>query len=385
MPRRMQINRFLDLRNSEGHNCIVAPVRLKRIIVCLLLLWYGQVKEGFPEETIRYTADVSRLPVGTDIAALGDAGVVLPRRVTAAIWNPAAAAFLKRYEFSIEGADLYQHLSQQGCFSGTAPLRNNLGVALSYLPFYSGRILMYDTIPEATGFNGIQNHQPTGFMRNYQHLVVCAFARKFPLLLPRFSGTALPLPLDLSIGGNMKAYAQTMSPGGVLHMGMGYNVDIGLQARFGLDFNIRTNDVCREIWLGATVRDVLPSDVIWIYSSDNRLTYSPENYREPFHFAQYYGIAYVDRSGDLFANWTIALSLHKEYALTYHGGIEAEFWNMAFFRVGFSGRTPTLGAGLRYRRLFIDYAFRFEEIAFSFIRLTIGIELPALRNTSMKQ
>jgi hypothetical protein len=105
--------------------------------------------------------------------------------------------------------------------------------------------------------------------------------------------------------------------------------------------------------------------------------YSPDSYREPFSFAQYYGIAFVDRSGDLFANWTIALSLHKEYEVTYHGGIEAEFWDMAYFRVGFSHRTPTLGAGLRYRRFFIDYALRFDEIAVSFVRMTVGIVLPS--------
>ncbi|MBN1578604.1 MAG: hypothetical protein JW913_18720 [Chitinispirillaceae bacterium] len=344
--------------------------------MCMLLLWQCAGRDCRAEDSIRYTADVSRLPVGTDIAAMGDAGVVLPRRATATIWNPAAAAFLKRYEFSMEGADLYQRLSQQGCFAGTAPLQNNLGAVLSYQPFYSGRILQYDTIPESP-VNGMTSYQPTGFIRNYQHLVICALARNFPLRLPRFPGTDLPLPLDISIGGNLKAYAQTMSPSGLLHIGMGYNVDLGLQTRIGLDFDVRNNEVRREVWLGATIRDVLPSDVIWIYARDDKLMYSPENYREPFHYAQYYGVAFVDRSGDLFADWTVALSLHKEYEVTYHGGIEAEFWNTALFRIGFSGRTPTLGAGLRYRRFFIDYAFRFEEIALSFIRLTVGISLPA--------
>jgi hypothetical protein len=343
-----------------------------------ILLFITNPVAGSSAEEIRYTADVARLPVSTDIAAMGDAGVVLPRRVAAAIWNPASTPYFNKYEFSAEGADLYEHLSQQGCFAGTAPLRNNMGVALCYQPFYSGHILMYDSLPETVGFNGIPEFQSTGFIRNYQHVLYLSFGRLFSFRLPRFTETDLPLPLDISVGGNLKGYAQTMSPGGALHLGMGFNADIGLLARIGLDYDIRSGSVCREVLLGAAVRDVLPSEVIWMYDNDDTWMYAPGRYREKFTYAQYYGIAFADRSGDLFANWTIALSLHKEYEVTYHGGIEAEFWNLACFRVGFSGRTPTVGAGLHYRRFFIDYAFRFEEIALSPIRLTVGVSLPTL-------
>lgn len=309
---------------------------------------------------------------------MGDAGVVLPKRAASVLWNPAAAAFLDRYEFSAEGADLYSRLSQHGCFAGTVPLKNNIGAALSYQPFHSGRILLYDSIPEAVGFNGLTVHDDNGWFKNFHHLVSMSLARSFNLHLPRRSGTDLPLPLDISAGSNLKAYVQTMNIKRQSHMGMGYNVDVGLQVRIGLDYDIREKKVCRELFVGATLRDVLPSDVIWIYQRDDTWMYSPDSYREPFSFAQYYGVAFVDRSGDLFANWTVALSLHKEYDVTYHGGIEAEFWDLVSFRAGFSHRTPTLGAGVHYRRLFIDYALRFDEIAISFVRLTTGIVFPAI-------
>ncbi len=381
MPHRIPDMLLYRIRCRKKHDMGIKTFFKYLVTIYLQLLIFGVRTDNFAGEPIRYTADFSRLPVGTDVSAMGDAGVVLSRHVTGNIWNPAAASFLKRYEFSIEGADLYQHLSQHGCFAGTAPLPDNYGVSICYLPFYSGRIQMYDTIPEATMLSGIQSHQPTGFIRNYQHLGVLSFARKFPMLLPRTSVTDLPLPLDLSIGCNMKVYAQTMSPYGILYIGMGYNADIGFQARIGLDSDIKTNEVLREIWLGATIRDVLPSDFIWVCSRKNRLISSPEDYREPFNYAQYYGIAYVDRSGDLFAHWTVALAIQKEYALTYHGGVEAGFWNTVYFRGGFSGRTPTCGAGLHYKNFFIDYALRFEEIAFSFIRLSIGIILQPRRDS----
>ena len=348
---------------------------VKTILRLCVITVVVAVVVGFAEDSIRYTADVTRLPVGTDLAAMGDIGVALPRRAVSAVWNPAAAALLGHYEFSMEGADLYQHLSQHGCFAGGVPLKNRLGAVLSYQPFYSGRIDLYDTIPEATGFNGLTEYKPRGFMRNYHHLVNISFAGYYPLQFPRFAGTELPIPIDLAAGVNMKVYAQTMTPDR-MYIGMGYNADIGVLTRIGIDYDITNNVPRRQICVGATIRDVLPTSVIWMSSEDNQLLYSPERYREPFSFAQYYGVTYTDRSGALFADWVVGLGLFKEYDVTYHGGIEATFWDMASFRAGFSGKTPTVGAGFRYRGFFIDYAFRFEEIAFSVVRLTIGVALP---------
>ena len=342
-------------------------------VVCILLfLSSGNL---WSEDSIRYTADVTRLPVSTDIAALGDMGVVLPRHAAATIWNPAAAALLRRYEFSMEGADLYRHLSQQGCFAGAVPLKHNLGAAISYQPFYSGRIDLYDSIPDVAGLSVLTQQKPEGFMRNYHHLGNIALAGYYPFQLPRIAGTDLPVPVDIAAGVNLKVYAQTMVLG-KMYIGIGYNADIGILARIGLDQDLSTGNVRREFYVGASIRDVLPTSVVWMFTDYQQLMYSPMEYREPFHVAQYYGIAYTDRSGFLSANWTVALGLSKEYQVKYHGGIEAEFWDMASFRAGFSGKSPTLGAGLRYRRFFVDYAFRFEEIAFSLVRLTLGVWLP---------
>ncbi len=354
------------------------------IFVSAVILGYGTLQSVSADDSIRYTADVTRLPVGTDVAAMGDIGVALPRRAVSAVWNPAAAALLGQYEFSMEGADLYQHLSQHGCFAGAVPLKNHFGAVLSYQPFYSGRINLYDTIPEADGFNGLTVHKPRGFMRNYHHLVNVSLAGYYPLQFPRIAGTELPIPIDLSVGVNMKVYAQTMIPDR-MYLGMGYNADLGLLARIGIDYDITTNLPRRQVCIGATWRDVLPTSVLWMSSGDKQLEYSPERYREPFSFAQYYGVTFIDQSGALFADWVVGVGLTREYEVSYHGGIEATFWKMASFRAGVSGKTPTVGAGFHYRRFFIDYAFRFEEIAFSAVRLTIGVSLPVLGVASGEQ
>lgn len=322
------------------------------------------------EESIRYGAEMTRLPAGSDIASMGDAGVVLPSRATSALWNPGASPLQQKYEISAEIADLYSGLSRQAVFSAHVPIQGGIGSSVIYMPFFSGSTPYYDSL-DGTYQERIRNPalrsdgDPEGYFKNNQHYLVLTIGKLFPFHLPRVPGTGVPLPLEISAGVNFKGFLQTMNPKDVLHLGIGVNADAGLIGRIGLDYDLKKKEVCRNLILGISLRDIIPSQIMWMNSL--------QNYREPFKFAQYYGIAYEDLSGDLAGNWTIALALEKSQGLSYHGGVEAEFWETVSFRAGFSGKTPTLGAGFHYRQYFMDYAFRFDEIDLSFIRLTMGI------------
>jgi hypothetical protein len=156
-----------------------------------------------------------------------------------------------------------------------------------------------------------------------------------------------------------------MNPGDIRGLGIGVNGDIGFIGRVGIDYDLAKKEVCREIVIGASIHDILPGKIIWVNSNDN--------YKEPVQISQFYGISYIDK-GDLFpGNWTVVLALKKHYEITWHGGIEAQFWNTVAFRAGLSGKTPTVGAGIHYKYYFIDYAFRFDNIDFSYLRITLGV------------
>lgn len=148
-------------------------------------------------------------------------------------------------------------------------------------------------------------------------------------------------------------------------MGVGVNADLGVMASIGLDFDLSKKITNRNIILGIAVRDFLPTEIIWVHS--------PLGYKEKIRYSHYYGISYVDKSGDLGGNWTFALGLDKQYTTSLRLGLEAEFWNIAVFRAGLSGKIPTLGAGVHYKRYYMDYAFRFDKVDFSFFRITVGV------------
>lgn len=321
-------------------------------------------------DEIRYAADLTHLPIGADIAAQGDAGVVLADRSVSSYWNPGASSYLSTYEVTAEVADLYSGLSQQGCFSVHVPMQNKTGVAITYIPFLSGDIERQDSLSgtyqqrlfdqnlRADGSN-------KGLFQNNQHLLLLSIGKLFTFQLPRIPGTGYPLPLDIGVGLNLKGLWQIMNPDEKIRMGMNTNLDAGFISRIGVDYNILKKEISREVMLGFTARDFLQSKVMWINS--------PIGYSEQTHVSYYAGVAFADRSGDLGFNYKLSLSLEKEYKLTYHAGIETEFWNLVAFRAGISDRTPTLGAGIRYKKFFLDYAFRFDELDISYLRLAMGV------------
>jgi hypothetical protein len=325
---------------------------------------------------IRYAAEMTHLPVGSDIVALGETGVVLPRHGVASLWNPATPAFFEKYELSAEFADLYEGMSQQGCLTMAMPISEGVGTSVMYLPFFSGPIDFYDTLQGTwSQRQGDQSLLPDGNAQssfsNNQHLLILSIAKLFSHAMPRAPDAGFPLPFEIGAGCSFKSFWQTMKPDSVLRMGMSVNLDAGMIMRIGLDYNLKKKEVSRQLLFGVSARDFLPSPVVWINSRDE---YDPEQeYREIITPSYYSGLSYVDKSGDFGGAWTITAAIEKRYALTYHYGIEAEFRDKIAFRAGLSDKIPSVGAGIKYKRYFLDYTFRFDELAFSYVRLAFGV------------
>ena len=326
---------------------------------------------------IRYAAEMTRLPAGSDITAMGETGVVLPRHATGALWNPSAAAFLDKYEFSAEFADLYMGMSQQGCVSMMIPMPEKLGASVMYMPFLSGSISLNDTLTgtfdDRTKNKFIQaDGSSRGSFTNNQHLILVSLGKRFSFSMPRSSDASFPLPLEFGLGCSFKSFWQTMKPDSLLRMGMGINLDAGGMLRMGLDYNLKRKEVSRFLFAGVTARDFVPNPVVWVNSRDE---YNPKKeYREEITPSYLAGIGYVDKSGNFGGTWTFSAAIEQLYRLTYHFGIEAEFADCIAFRAGLSDRVPSVGAGIRYKKYFLDYAFRFDELAYSVARVALGVQ-----------
>ena len=343
----------------------------------LLLAVHGVLSAADDSLAIRYAGETTHLPVGSDIVAMGETGVVLPRHSASSLWNPAAPAFTDKYEISSEYADLYGGMSLQGCVGMTIPFSGGIGASVLYVPFFSGPIDREDTLPGSYQERLLNQDMRAdgsnlGTFENNQNLLLVSMARLFTFSMPRMGESGFALPLEIGTGFSFKSSWQSMNPtGSVTDYGMNVNLDAGIMVRAGLDYDLTRKVVSRQLLFGLTERDFLPSPVVWTNSRDE---YNPsQEYKESITPSFLSGISYIDKSGDLGGVWTFSAAIESQYQTTYHYGVEAEFWDMVSFRGGFSDKVPSIGAGIRYKNFYLDYAFRFDELDVSPVRLTFGM------------
>lgn len=322
------------------------------------------------ELKIRYAAELNQVPVGCRTIAMGNTGVVLPYSDMDIHWNPAGISLSNTFETSVEGAKLYGGLSSLGVISFNAPVQKGLSAGIMYKVFLPDIIYEWDSLP-GTFFDRQYNYSIDGYpakgaFHNNQHSVIATIAKNFSIPIPRPSSFSLPMPVDICIGLNIKSLIMTMTPGNTVRMGYNVNIDMGLLFRLGVDYDLAEESIRREILIAVAMKDFLPTKMTWLHSY--------EDYEEPIDFTQAYGLAYIDRSGFLFADWTVSLAMYRQYDATLHAGLEGEFFDIVAFRCGVSNKIATLGAGVHYKNYSVDYAFTFDEIDYSVLRLAAGVK-----------
>ncbi len=324
------------------------------------------------ETELRYALELHRIPMNSRSVAMGDLGVTLPYSGICAVNNPSLASFSENKSVWIEGARLYGGLSDIGVVSLAAPVQERLNLGLHYQGFFSGDIKQYDSLSGTYEQRLLDQelrpdeNSSTGVFHNNQNTIRISVARLFSLPVPRPSGFSLPFVLDIAGGLNFKYHWQTMNPGDQVYVGMNVNVDLGLAVRLGFDYSLKDKKLSRQILLSAAIHDVLPTRVNWLGSY--------LNYVEETQSEGRYGIAYIDESGRLLADWTVAVGMSLQYENPVQFGIEAEFWDVVALRTGLNGKVPSIGAGVCIRSLSIDYAFTFDAPAYTPLRLALGYE-----------
>lgn len=338
----------------------------------LMLLALSQEMVG---QDIRYAAEHTNVDIGVRAIAMGGTGVSLTGGGITSYWNPSLISLDPHYKVFVEGSRLYGGLSNIGSANAVVPINKGPHLGLLYDAFFSGDITQWDSLP-GTATDRLYNPElrPTaqsgrGVFHNNSHIAAVTAAKSFSLSLPRPQGFSVPFPVDVAGGINFKYHWQTLTPDDDVRIGMNVNVDVGVSARIGVDFDLQSQTVSREIVIGLAVKNALPTKETWLGSY--------EDYGETVDASYYYGMSYADRSGFLFADWTVAVSLERAYKTSAHIGLEALFWDHVAFRAGVDNRIPTVGAGVQFKlgpldMIAIDYALVFNELAITPLCLSVG-------------
>ncbi len=317
-------------------------------------------------DDIYYTAEMDRIVSGCKTIALGGCGAAIPDAPFAALANPALPGLDNHWRLDLEGSKLYG-LSNFGAAEATVPLTKDAAASLSYRAFFSGPMNTYDSLSQP--YDQMREQYPvdgyksTGTIRDNFHAVTVSAARNFRVHVPRPSGFALPLPVDLSGGLGGRLLIQDFNPNGRERLGMMVNLDAGLAIRIGFDWDITVERARRELTIAAMYQDFLPTSMTWLYSQ----------YKEKSSMNQAYAISYIDDSQFLHGRYTVTIGVTKQERDVFgHTGVEAQFFDIVSFRGGYGDQHWTVGAGLKYKHIHTDYAITFDELAYTLIRFGLG-------------
>ncbi len=323
-------------------------------------------------QSIRYAGELMQIPLGCRSVGMGNATAALSGMGNSAYWNPAIPSLDDDLRFCIiEGARLYEGLSDLGSAAAFTPVQNGLVMGAAYTAFFSGDITEWDSLPgtqrerEGKWRENRKIYEGNGIFHNNQHLIVATVSKSFSLPVPRPAGFSAPMPVDIAAGINFKYYWQTITPEDKVRMGMNVNMDVGAALQIGVDYDLKKQAVSRKVIIGLSVRNALPTDVVWMHSY--------QDYKEPVDYTLLYGMSYADYTRFLWADWTASVSVKKSYRSTVQAGIEGVFFDCVAIRAGIDDKNPTLGAGLKIKMFSLDYAFSFDEVTFSPVRLSLGV------------
>jgi hypothetical protein len=321
------------------------------VAVGLSLSGGGRGEEG------SYALEFLTVGVGARAAAMGNAHVAVADDATAAYWNPAGLAAIRRRAFAAQHADTFQQgprsLSAHGLvqynFANVAfPFEHGAKVAVSWVR------MGIDGIPRVTfeDVNGdgvlgtyldrnLNGRKDPGEYYVDRPVVAEAFANTDQAVLVSYARHAAE---TLAVGGTLKLVRQSL----YVNHGTGVGADVGVVWRIG-----------RHLRAGAVVQDVAGTRVRW--DTPSRPTFTRHwNLRLGIAAGSATRLISLLAAADMDVRRTTRLS-EDVGPSRWHAGVEMTLLRTAALRVGFDAGAFTAGAGFRIplgdAAVAADYAF----------------------------
>jgi len=312
--------------------------------LCLSLLLPALLGPGTARAT-RYAGEFLRIGVGARALGMGSAFVGLADDGTAAYWNPAGLATLSQRQVTAMHAEQFGSIVQYDFLSYVMPVgaagkpRQAISVSLVRLGV--------SDIPDTRGLQIIDQNGNGKFDYPEDLLVVDESRFVFDsdndaALLFSYARDIRP---GLSLGGNFKYIRQWL---GDSLRSNGFGLDLGLLY------------VGKSFSMGATLRDATTTRILWNTGTGEFIAPSlrlgaakTRGFRDRRHLVT----AALDVQVG-FSDERLSSQAHLGgVTFEFHPGLEYWYDRRLALRAGFEAQNFTAGAGLRYHRLGLDYAF----------------------------
>ncbi|KPL19316.1 MAG: hypothetical protein AMJ92_04050 [candidate division Zixibacteria bacterium SM23_81] len=317
---------------------------IRRCIVIALCLGLALVPARSAEAG-KYAGEFLQVAVGARPLGLGGAYCSLTQEGWAPFWNPAGSAHQRRLELSVQHATLF-NLAEHEYINLALPLPSDATLGFSWIRLSVDDIPVF---PEPGRFSGGELRpieewvvDPVKFFNDAEDAFIFTFAKMnhFDLDL---GWQYFVLPMRIPLGLNLKYIRQSL--GDATASGMG--IDLGAQIGFGLDKLFDFEPLGYFVG-GLNLQNIGKTALSWDTSAKHR-DHIPFNVKFGFSYAQPFSARGTKA--------TIAYDRDTAYQGQNHFGLEMAYRDRLALRLGLEGEKLAVGAGFRFWRLVLDYAF----------------------------
>ena len=304
------------------------------VLAAVLPVAGGQAQTGIA----KYAGEFISLGVGARALAMGGAFVALANDVTAGYWNPAALSRIDYPEFILMHDSEFGSLVNNDYAAVAIPVGTSTSLGLSIIRVGVDDIA--DTRNAGVDANGNITYDPAQFTRVDPGRVTYFNAADWALYFT-YSHRQSEI---FSYGANVKLIRRDLAE----YSAMGIGFDIGFWYH-----------PYEDLAFGANLQDITTTLVAW-NTGRNELI-SPTVKLGSAYFIDLLGgrIAPAADVDVRFENRRSASMAHVgPVSFDFHGGMEYAFRNLIALRAGYSDvKQLTLGAGVHFPKLNIDYSF----------------------------
>ena len=286
----------------------------------------------------KYAGEFIALGVGARALGMGGAFAALANDVTAGYWNPAGLSRINYPEFILMHDAEFGGLVNNDYGAVAIPVGTSTSLGLSIVRVGVDDIA--DTRNAGVDANGNLTYDPSQFTRVDPSRVTYFNAADWAMYFTYSHKQSE----TFSYGANVKLIRRDLAE----YSAMGIGFDVGFWY-----------SPMENLALGANVQDITTTLVAWS-TGRNELISPTVKLGSAYFFDLFGGKLAPAVDADLrFEDRQSASTAHiGAVSLDLHGGLEYQFKNLIALRAGYSDvKQLTLGAGVHFPKLNIDYAF----------------------------
>lgn len=318
-----------------------------------------------PAADAMYTADF--LTLGTGAAAAGQGGAWGTSKATATsfYWNPALVLDERPFKFYAETVPLFDGLSTLQTAAAQLRLRTHwalsLGVQMQLddaIPRYGDLATDRDIRNPADRSSGVAE----GSFDSFSSGITAGVSREFWFDVLMGSGLVRNvLPARLAVGASWRVVNQELDD--VAASASGLDVGVKMLIRGPIEGSKPSG---KELVLALSLQNLYSQDLEWDTGRQEGLELNVKS-----------GIAWQDRLAAFPVGYRVALERDSAWDGMWHLGGELGLLESLFLRAGaqgveFTELEATMGAGVRWKGVQVDYAFLGHELGGSH---RVGLEV----------